>query len=74
MQVEVNVSPEQMATEFWEACSTKQACFFNQLARIVNDELKFETQLSFVVADEVLNPEALRLMQIIGRTAADKVK
>lgn len=67
IEVELNITPEELAKVFCEFDCTKQAQFFNAIADEVKTwEYSFPFQMSFVSSDDALLPKGKSIMQIIG--------
>ena len=67
MDIEMDVSPDDLAEEFWRWDSEKHAEFFNHLGRISKDKLIF--QLQYLMDSKVLNGHGRDAMAAIGNYA-----
>lgn len=66
-QVEVQLTPTEIASLFCNMNSQQQCQFFNQIAEEVNEwEYNFSIQLQSIVDDTTLTPSGRLIMALIG--------
>lgn len=63
-EVIIEVSPEEMATIFWNMNEVEQATFFDELAEVTGSMLPF--QLQAVADSPALTSRGKAIMQLIG--------
>lgn len=58
------ITPKDLANLWWEMDQKEQALFFNELACLSGESIRF--QLQYVTECNELNDEARKLMELIG--------
>jgi len=67
VNVDVVLTPDELASEFANMDDEKQAMFFNELATITASwTMPICFQLQYVTDNPVLTPEGRRIMRVIG--------
>ena len=64
IEVEVDLTPGEMAVEFWELADVDQAAFFNALGKLAQHMLPMQFQS--VQDCDVLNQDGRYAMRVIG--------
>ncbi len=70
IDVEIDLTPEELALEFWKMDSEQQVEFFNTLGSLVGS--KFPFQLQFVSDSDALMLHGRYAMQVIGEYGGQK--
>ncbi len=62
--IDVNLSPSELAEEFWSMDEAEQATFFNKLGEISSGKLPM--QLQYISTSSFLEQRGRMVMQMIG--------
>ena len=65
MKTEIQLTPSELAKEFWSMNATQQVGFFTELHKISEGRLPF--QLQNVIEDDSFNSYAKSIMSTIGQ-------
>ena len=72
-ELEITITPEELASEFCEMDNHQQAKFFNMVSAITSDwDMSFCFQLQGVIDSPDMKPEGLDIMRQFGEYAEVK--
>ena len=70
LEIEISISPQELAKEFCDLTDDEQAEFFNEIAEIfLSWDTQFIFQLQYIVDSKKITKQALQIMTTIGEYA-----